>query len=110
MKSVSDEANKLGLKYVAAESSLYAAAAMIALKKYDDAKLSLQDVLLQADKLGALALKAQGHALMARAFRLQGKASEADREKGIADQLLGDLQSEGHFDLKARYDFASVMQ
>src|SRR5271166_657667 len=110
LKSVSDEANKLGLKVLAGESSIYAAEALILMKKYAEARAVLQGALLQADKLGSLSLKAQGHALMARALRLEGKTAEAAREQSVADQLFGEIQTEGHFNLQARYDFASAGQ
>ena len=60
--------------------------------------------------MGSVSLKAQGHALMARALRLEGKTAEADREKKIADQLFVEIQTEGHFGLQARYDFTAAEQ
>jgi len=110
LKAVADQASKLGLRYLASESSLYAGQALIQLKKFADARALLQNVVLQAEKFGWLALKAQGHALTARALKLEGKAAEAERERKMAEQLFGEIEQEGHFKLEARYDFASMMQ
>jgi eukaryotic-like serine/threonine-protein kinase len=108
LRAISEEANKLGLKVLGVESSIYAAQALILMKKYEDARAALQKVLLQAEKLGSLALKAQAHALMAQALRFEGKAAEAGREKDLADELFGEIQTEGHFSLQARFDFLAA--
>jgi tetratricopeptide (TPR) repeat protein/predicted Ser/Thr protein kinase len=108
LKSVADDANRLGLKVLASQSSIYASEALIQMKRYEEARTILQSVLLLADKLGSLSLKAQGHALMARAWQMEGKTAEAAREKGVADELFSNIGAEGHFSAKARYDFASA--
>jgi len=109
LTTIKDEATKSGFKYLAAQSSLYLAQALIDTKNAAKAKDLLQSALLLADKLGLLAMKAQGHLLMARALQREGKAADADLERKAAARVFDDIQTESHFDLRTRSDFAAIL-
>lgn len=109
LTALSSEADKAGFKYLSLQTSLYLAQAQTRLKNLSAARALLQTALVQSDKLGLIAVKAQSHALMARVLQAEGKASEADRERESAAQIFKGIQAEGHFDMKTRHDLMNVL-
>ena len=109
LAALGDEANRSGLKYLSAQCSLYAAQALIRSKNYSKAEESLQNAAMQSEKLGLLALKAQGHAMMAQVLQGEGKSADAERERKTARQVLADIQKEAHFDPQSRHDFSDLL-
>jgi Flp pilus assembly protein TadD len=106
MASLADDARKAGLKYLSAMCSIYQAKALIEKKKPEPAKALLESTLNLADKMGLRSVKAQCHALLAKTFVMQGDGSGAASETALATRLLSDIQQEGHFDPKLRFDLA----
>ena len=109
LTTLAGDADKAGFKYVSLQSSLYLADALIQLKNFSKAADLLQTALVQTDKLGLLCLKAQVHALLAKTLDGEHKTADAGRERNTAQQLLKDIQTEGHFDLRSRQDLTSML-
>lgn len=107
--AVVDAANRAGFKYLSVEASLALAKAFLRAGKPAKCDEILQKALLDTEKLGLLALKAEAYALQSQLQRQEGHAAEADRAAQTAKQLFKDIQEEGRFDLKARYDLASLL-
>lgn len=110
LTALTSDANKAGFKYLAVQSSIYAAKALIQTKSYAKATDLLQSVLVQTEKLGLLSLKAQAYALTAEAQHGQKKTSEADRASNAADQLFKEMETESHFDLRTRADISALLK
>jgi Tfp pilus assembly protein PilF len=94
LTSIRDETTRNGLKYLAAESSLWLGIALLKTKNYTKTKERLQSTLLQAEKLGLLAVQAHAHAVLAKVYKQEKNTVEAER----AMQLCKEIQTEGHFD------------
>jgi eukaryotic-like serine/threonine-protein kinase len=109
LSSLASDANKAGFKYLSLQCSLYAAKALIQTKSFAKAADLLQNLLVHTEKLGLLALKAQGYALMAQAQQGQGKTSEAERANSTANQLFAEIKSESHFDVQTRPDIVGLL-
>jgi tetratricopeptide (TPR) repeat protein/predicted Ser/Thr protein kinase len=109
LTALAGEADKVGFKYLSLQASLCSAQAQIQLKNFSKAGEILETVMVQTDKLGLLSLKGQAHALLAKALEREHKPAEAERERNAAQQLFQEIQAEGHFDLRSRYDLASSL-
>jgi len=107
LNSINAEAGKSGPKFLATQSAIWLGRSYLAAKNPKKAQEVLQAAVLQAEKLGLLGLKAQGHALLATTLRALGKPREAETEAKVASQILAQIQSESHFDLRTRHDFTS---
>jgi eukaryotic-like serine/threonine-protein kinase len=108
LTSILDETTKNGPKYLAAQSSLCLGTALLGTKNYTKAKEVLQNTLLQAEKLGLLAVQAQVHAVLAKVYAQEKNTAEEEREKKLALQLFQEIQTESHFDLRTRHEFAGL--
>jgi tetratricopeptide (TPR) repeat protein/predicted Ser/Thr protein kinase len=109
LSAVTNDASKAGFKYLSVLSAIYQAKALIEMKDFARAAETLQSVLVQTEKLGLGALRAQGYALLAVAQRGQGKGLEAQRASSTAEQLFGEITAESHLDLRTRPDVASLL-
>ncbi len=107
--ALAGEADRVGFKYLSLQASLCLAQAQIQLRNFSQAEEILETVMVQTDRLGLLSLKGQAHALLAKALEGEHKPAEAERERNAAQQLFKDIQAEGHFDLRSRYDLASSL-
>ena len=107
LNAINAEAGKTGPKFLATQSAVWLGRSYLAAKNSKKAQEVLQGAILQAEKLGLLGLKAQGHALLAVALRALGKAGEADSEAKAATQIFNQIQSESHFDPRTRHDFTT---
>ena len=98
LRSLSQDAESMGLKYVAVECSIYLAEASIGMKKYDAAKAGLQSALNSSEKLGLQGLLAQTHFQMARALELSGNSAEAQGHYRQARDIANNIQKEARAD------------
>jgi eukaryotic-like serine/threonine-protein kinase len=88
LKSLAQEADTLGLKYLSLEASLDLAEAEVGMKDYARARQDLERILLKTDKLGLRTLSAKGHYLLGTALRLSGNGNEASFHYKQAVSLL----------------------
>jgi tetratricopeptide (TPR) repeat protein len=77
LKSLAQEADTLGLKYLSLEASLDLAEAELGAKDYTHARQDLERTVLRTDKLGLRALSARGQYLLGTALRLSGNENDA---------------------------------
>jgi len=111
LKPLAEEANRLGLKYLAVESSIYQAQALLDSKDYSHARPQLEDSLRVSEKLGLQALLAKSHYFLAEALRLGGGQAEAAHHYAEARRILDDIQKEAHSDeVLKRNDLATIYQ
>ena len=68
----------------------------------------LRSILRAAEDMGALALEAQSHYLLAESLRVQGKAAEADRSLASARSILQEIQAESGDGPLTRTDLAPI--
>lgn len=109
LRSLVDETAKTGPKYLSTQSSFSLAKALMETRNYSKAQELLDAGLVQAEKLGLLWLKAQGHGQMAQILQQEGRSSEATRERAAAANAFHEIQSEAHFDPHRRADFAPYL-
>jgi len=110
LKSLADETARTGPRYLSLQSSFFLAKALKETRDYTKAQELLETGLIQAEKLGLLWFKAQGHGLMSQILKQEGKAAEAATEQTAAANTFREIQSEGHFDVHRRADFAPYLQ
>ena len=77
LRPLAEQAEKLGLKYIAVECSLHMAEAMMQVKDYSHARQELDRALGQSDKLGLKPLTVRTHYLLATTLRQSGNSTEA---------------------------------
>ena len=88
LKSLAQEADTLGLKYLSLEASLDLAEAELGAKDYTHARQDLERTVLRTDKLGLRALSARGQYLLGTALRLSGNENDARLHYKQAISLL----------------------
>jgi tetratricopeptide (TPR) repeat protein len=98
LSKLSQDADGMGLKYVSVECSIYHAEALMNLKSYEPARKELESALSRSEKLGARALLAQSHYLLARDLEFAGKAADAPEHYQQARKILDDIQKEAKTD------------
>jgi eukaryotic-like serine/threonine-protein kinase len=98
LSKLSEDSDSLGLKYVSVECSLYHAEALMNLKSYEPARKELESVLSRSEKLGAKALLAQSHYLLARDLELGGRAADAPEHYTQARKILDEIQKDARTD------------
>ncbi len=109
LQKLSDDANSIGLKYLAVECSVYRAEALMNMKDYAHAQQELQSAISRSDKLGLKALLAQSQFLLGRTLQLSGKTSDATAHLKQARQLIDDIQKEAKIDsISKRSDLAPI--
>ena len=98
LRSLSQQADGMGLRYHSTECSIYYAEALIGMKSYAQAESELEDALNNSERLGLEGLLAQGHFLLGQALQLSGHASEAQDQykqaRQIADGIAKDAQTD----------------
>jgi tetratricopeptide (TPR) repeat protein len=111
LASLSKQAGDSGASYLAVESSVDMAEAMIASKDYTRALSELDRALSKSEKFGLRAETARIHYLMASAQRLSGKATDAQGNYLQAQRLLEDLQKDqGAEKVLTRYDLRTIYE
>ena len=95
---LSEDADRMGLKYVSVECSIYHADALMNLKSYEPARKELESALDKSEKLGLKALLGQSHYLLARDLELSGKAGDAPEHYRQARKILDEIKNEAKTD------------
>ena len=109
LQKLSDDANSLGLKYLAVECSVYRGEALMNMKDYTHAQQELQSAISRSDKLGVKALLAQSQYLLGRTLQLSGKSADAAGHYKQARELVDEIQKEAKSDTIAkRSDLAPI--
>jgi tetratricopeptide (TPR) repeat protein len=109
LQKLSDDANSIGLKYLAVECSIYRGEALMNMKDYTHAQQELQSAISRSDKLGLKVLLAQSQFLLGRTLQLSGKSADAASHFKQARQLADDIQKEAKIDTIAkRSDLAPI--
>ena len=94
LRSLAQEANSLGSKYLAVESSVDLAEALVNSKDYSGARQELDSSLGQAEKLGLRTMLARHHYLLGTALRETGNVSEATGHYRDALRVLDEIRKE----------------
>jgi len=109
-KSLRQEADSLGLRFLSLECSIDLAEALVNAKDYSRARQELEPALGKAEKLGSRTLLAKDHCLLATALRATGDGTEATPHYREALRLLDEIRKEAgaekaieRADLKAIY-------
>jgi hypothetical protein len=94
LRTLTNEANSAGLKYLASEASLYTAEALIRAKDYARARQELERLLTTCEKLGARPLLAKVHVLLGAALRLSANLADATREYRNSLQVMDEMRKD----------------
>jgi tetratricopeptide (TPR) repeat protein len=98
LRRLSAEADRIGLKNLSVQCSVYLGDALIQSKDYDGARRELESSATKAEKLQLRAVLAQNHYVLANALRLSGKTDEAASHYREAlhyvDEIRKDTNSE----------------
>ena len=94
LKSLAQEADAAGLKYLSIEACLYQAEAELALKDYSRTRQDLERTLLRSDKLGMRPLTANAQYLLGIALRLSGSQKDAGQHYKESVRLLDEIRKE----------------
>ena len=109
LQSLSQEADKQGLKYLGLEASVDMAAAMVSNKDYSRARQELEKELGVSEKLGLRLQTARIQYLLGTALRLNGSANDAAAHYRKALNLLDEMKKEaGAEHLVERSDLKSI--
>jgi len=109
LRSLSDAADTLGLKYLSVECSVYLAEALIQTKNYAKARDELNRALSRSEKLGLRAQLARSQYLLGRALQLSGNAKEATSHFADARRILDDIKKDAGSDsVTKRSDLAPI--
>jgi tetratricopeptide (TPR) repeat protein len=114
LRPLLQQAENLGLKYIAVECSTFLAEAMIQNHDYAQAQQELERALLRSDKLGVKPVSTKAHFLLGTVARQSSHSHEAQDNYRGAVQLLDGMRKEPgadkilqRSDFKAMYDEAS---
>jgi tetratricopeptide (TPR) repeat protein/predicted Ser/Thr protein kinase len=114
LKSLIQQADAQGRKYISIASSVLLAEAMIKNKDYSAARQELQRAVGRSEKLGLRLENARIHYLLGTALRSSGDSSEATSQYREAARILGEIRNEqgaehltDRFDLKTIYEEAT---
>jgi len=95
---LSQDADKLGLKYLAAHCSVLRAEALTSVKDYRAAQAEVDRSLKLSEKSGFKFLLAKAHAVQGAIYRGSGKASEAGSQFKQMHSILQEMSQESHAD------------
>jgi eukaryotic-like serine/threonine-protein kinase len=111
LRTLTKESEDLGLKYLAAETSLHLGAALLKANNLAQAKAALESGMVRSERIGARALQASGAYLLGEAVRRSGTAVNAAPHYRQALQVLDELQKEARTDsLATRFDLRQVRE
>ncbi|HEY1273122.1 MAG TPA: tetratricopeptide repeat protein [Terriglobales bacterium] len=109
LRSLSQQADSRGLKYVAVEASIDLGEALLKTRALPQARQELERALTRCDKLGLNALKARAEYLLGMALRMSGNAAAAAEHYRQALSLLQSIQKEAGTDtVLRRADFVEI--
>jgi tetratricopeptide (TPR) repeat protein len=105
------DVDALGLRYLAVESTIYLAEALLKKGDRDRAQGVLEDALSRSERLGAQALLARSHHLLAATFAQAGNEAESRRHDEQARRILQEIQQESKSEaVVKRADLAPILQ
>ncbi len=111
LRSLVQQADSQGRKYISVLASTLLAEAMIANGEYAPARQELQRDLAKAEKLGTRLENARIHYLLGKVVRQTGISSEASLQYAQSKRLLDDIRSEQGADhLLERYDLKPLYE
>ncbi len=96
LRSLSQDADSMGLKYVSVECSIYLAEALIGMKEYSAAENGLREAVNSSERLGLQGLLAQSHFQLGRALELSGNSADANDQYKQARQIADSIQKDAH--------------
>jgi len=109
LHQLAGEADRLGLKFLSAESSVYLAEALVVSKNYSAARQELERTMPAAEKLELRSVLAQDHYLLGTALRLSGNPAEASGHYRSALRLLEEVRKDvGSDAVLQRADFKRI--
>jgi hypothetical protein len=109
LKSLTQEADRLGLKYLAVECSVYRGPSSGGHESLPEARQELDQALLKGEKLGLRALLARSHCLTATTLRLARNNGDAALHYQKALALPQEIQTEPGADkVISRADLSSI--
>ena len=94
LRTLGQQADSLGAKYLSVDCSISLAEAMIKAKDYAHAREELQRTLSKSEKLGLRLESARIHLLLGASLRLSGSSSEATAQYREGQRLLDDIRKE----------------
>jgi serine/threonine protein kinase/tetratricopeptide (TPR) repeat protein len=110
LQKLAGDSDSLGLKYLSVESSVLLAQALIDAKRYPQARQELERALGQGEKLGARALQARAHFLLASTLRFTGDTTGSSRHLAEARRILEEIRKEAKTDdVLKRSDLAPIL-
>jgi eukaryotic-like serine/threonine-protein kinase len=110
LQKLAGESDSLGLKYLSVESTIFLGQALIDAKRYPQARQELERAIAKAEKLGARALLARAHFLLASTLRSPGEAADASRHLAEARRILDEIRKEAKTDaVLNRADLAPIL-
>jgi eukaryotic-like serine/threonine-protein kinase len=109
MKTLAQQADVTGLKYLAIESSLALAEALLKAGEPVPARQELERAIAQGERLGTRALVLRAHYLMGLALRQSGNEPDAARHFTEARKLLDSMRKETGNDLLKRDDLKTLI-
>jgi serine/threonine protein kinase/tetratricopeptide (TPR) repeat protein len=109
LRTLAQEADSLGLKYLSVECSVDLGEALVNTKDYSRARQELEPTLAKAEKLGLRTLLARDHYLLATALRAAGNGKEPTSHYREALRLLDEIRKEpGAEKVMERADLKSI--
>jgi len=109
LRSLSERANTMGLKYLSIQCSVLLGEALTDQKQYVPAQRELEGAITRSEKLGLRTLLAQSHFLLGRALELSGQAADAAPHYSQARQIAESIQTEAKTDrIVSRSDLAAI--
>jgi len=97
-KSLRQDAENMGMKYLSVECSVDVAEVLVSTRDYAGARQELEPALGKAEKLGLRVLLAKAHYLEATVLRETGKGEEAAGQYAATVRLLDDIRNEAGAD------------
>jgi eukaryotic-like serine/threonine-protein kinase len=94
LRSLAQQADSRGLRYLSLQSSVDLAEAMISGKDYSHAQQDLQTDLSTSEKLGSRYQSARIHYLLGNALRLNGNTADASAQYRQALSVIDDMRKE----------------
>jgi len=109
LRTVGNDADTIGLKYLSVECSVYLGEALIETKSYAKAKDELNSALNRSEKLGLRGLAVQSQYLLGLDLHLSGDSKGAASHFDEARRGLSEIQQEAKTDAIAkRSDFSPI--
>jgi serine/threonine protein kinase/Tfp pilus assembly protein PilF len=94
LRTLAGQADRLGMKYLGLEASVYLGEALVELKDYERARQELEHASAGAEKLELRGVLAQAHYSLATALRLSGHGAEATGHYRQALQYLDEIRKD----------------